>query len=420
MTNQGIPRLTKAEPRFFYGYVIVIVAFLIQMLMYGSFYSFGVFFKPLAAEFDWSRAVTSGAFSAKMLMGGIFSIVMGRLNDRLGPRIVLTVGGLFLGLGYLLMSQINALWQLYLFYAVLVAIGMSTGWVPLVSTIARWFVKSRGLTTGIVVSGVGAGTLIVPPIANWLIANYGWRTSYLLIGGVTLVVIVLAAQFLRRDPKEIGLSPYGGSEVSVKGRSEESEGLSLLMAVRNRQFWMIGVIFFCFTFCIQTIMLHIVPHTTELGISTTIAASVLAIIGGASIAGRIAMGGLADRLSNRRPLFMALVLAAIALFYLQPANQVWMFYLFAIAFGFAYGGLPALMSPIAAELFGLGSLGVILGSLGLMSTMGGAIGPVLAGHIFDTTSSYSQAFLLCAILAVIGAGLTWFLRSAKQPESTNT
>jgi MFS family permease len=184
-----------------------------MVLTWGIFSTFGVFFKPVLTEFGWTRAATSGAFSLSWIIQGLLAIVMGRVNDRLGPRIVITVCGSILGLGYLLMSQISTLWQLYLFYAVLVAIGMSGTFVPLTSTVARWFVERRGMMTGIVVAGTGIGGLIAPPVANWLISIYDWCVAYIILGSIALVVVVLVAQLLRRDPTQVGQMPYGENKI---------------------------------------------------------------------------------------------------------------------------------------------------------------------------------------------------------------
>ena len=192
------------QPKIFYGYIVVAVAFLIMMIMWGTSYSFGVFFKPLLAEFGWTRAMTSGAYSLCMLLTGLLSIGTGRLTDRFGPRVVVTGCGLFLGLGCLLVSQVSALWQLYLFYGVMIGAGLSGAVVPMVATVARWFVKRRGMMTGITISGLGMGTLVMPPITNWLISTYGWRTSYIIIGITALVLVTSAAQFMKRDPAQIG------------------------------------------------------------------------------------------------------------------------------------------------------------------------------------------------------------------------
>lgn len=398
------------SPRFFYGYVVALVSFLIKVVMWGVTYSFGVFLKPLSAEFGWSRASISGAYSLFMILHGFLCIVAGGLNDRFGPRKVMTVCGFFMGLGYLLMSQISAIWQLYLFYGVIIAIGFSGSFVPLISTVARWFVKRRGLMTGFVVSGVGVGTMIMPLMANWLITNYGWRTSYIVIGSIVLVLIMLAAQFLRRDPAQMGQLAYGEGEVKEEGLDLQGGGFSLREAIHTMQFWMVGAVFVCFDFCLESAIVHIAPHATGLGISSAIAATFLATIGGGGTVGRIMMGGAGDRIGNRLAAAVCFILMSAALFWLLGAREVWMLYLFAAVFGFAYGGFAALQSPIVAELFGMSSLGMILGSVIFIGTIGDAIGPVLTGGIFDITGSYHQAFLICAIVAIIGFILTFFLR----------
>ncbi|MFC2017287.1 MFS transporter, partial [Chloroflexota bacterium] len=369
----------NVKPKFFYGYIVVLAGFLIMMIIFGMNYSFGVFFKPLLTEFGWTRAETSGAFSLCMVLHGLLAIVTGRLNDRLGPRIVVTASAFFLGVGYLLISQISAIWQLYLFYGVMISIGMSGGFVPLVSTGARWFVKRRGLMTGIIVSGVGLGTMIMPPVANWLISSYSWRISYIVIGGIALALIILAAQFLRRDPTQMGQLPYGADEVKEEGLNLEVGGFSLREAIGTRQFWMLSVIFLCFGFFIQAIMVHIVPHAIDTGISAASAASILIIIGGLSLAGRVIMGGCGDRIGSKSAAIICFILIVIALSWVVAAKGVWMLYPFAIIFGFGYGGLVALQSLMVADLFGMRAHGVILGANAFISTIGAAIGPLLTG-----------------------------------------
>jgi len=398
------------KPKFFYGYVVVVAAFLILVVMWGTSYSFGVFFKPLLTEFGWTRAMTSGAFSLSLILMGLLSIVTGRLNDRFGPRIVTAACGFILGLGYLLMSQISAIWQLYLFYGVIIAVGVSGGFVPLLSTVSKWFVTRRGTMTGIVVSGVGVGTMVMPPLAGWFISTYGWRTSYITIGIIALVLIVLAAQFLRRDPSQIGLAPYGENEVRQESPASEARGFSLTGAIHTSQFWIVCALYFCFGIAELIIMVHIVPHAIDLGISPIIAANILAVIGGVSIAGRIIMGITSDRIGSKLTFIISFVLMSAALSWLVVAGEVWMLFLVAVVFGFGYGGMAVLMAPIIAELFGLSSHGAILGSLEFAFTIGAAVGPLLAGHTFDITGSYQLAFLGCAILGVIGIILASLLR----------
>ena len=163
--------IENKEARFFYGYIIVASAFLILVLTIGVNFTFGVFLPVLLDEFSWTRAIASGAFSLNLALTGLIGVVAGKMTDQYGPRIVVTVCGVLLGLGYLLMSQANTLWHLYLFYGVIVGIGMSISQTPLPSTIARWFVKRRGMMTGIAVTGIGVGILIMPPAVSWLPAS---------------------------------------------------------------------------------------------------------------------------------------------------------------------------------------------------------------------------------------------------------
>jgi len=407
------------KPKFFYGFVVVTAALCIVIIAHGAQYTFGIFFKPILTEFGWARAVTSGAFSLYLILWGFLSILVGRLNDSFGPRVVMTVCGFFLGLGYLLMSQISVLWQLYLFYGVIIAIGMSGAWVPLIATVPKWFVKRRGLMTGIVTSGSGIGTILLSLVASRLISAYGWRISYMIVGGGVLVLLMLAAQFLKRDPAQVGQLPYGGDEVRRESLNLQARGFSLQEAIHARQFWLVCVIFLCFGFNLYTIMVHIVPHAIELGISPITAANIIVIIGGVNATGRITIGYAGDRIGNRLSLIISAILMAAALLWVMIAKEVWMLYLFAIVFGFGYGGFAALTSPITAELFGLRSLGTIVGVVMFSFTVGGAIGPVLAGSIFDMSGSYNPAFLACAIISATGIILSSILKPITSTKETD-
>ena len=401
------------QPRIFYGYIIVAASFLVITIMWGAAYCFGVFFKPLLAEFGWTRATTSGAYSVCMIITGILSLVAGRLTDKIGPRLVITGCGLILGAGYLLMSQVSTIWQFYLFYGVIIGIGMGGSFVPMVSIVVRWFAKRRGMMVGITASGVGAGTLIMPPIANWLISAYGWRISYLIVGSVALILITLAAQFLKRDPGQIGCAPYGESALE-ENRYAQSVELSLREALGTRRLWMFGVALICFGFGFGTVMVHIVPYTTGLGISAANAATILALVGGISVGGRVVIGYASDRVGTKLALVVSFCLISAAFFWLLASRELWMFYLFAIVFGFGYGGMAALGSPVMAELFGLGSLGAIMGITLICVEWAGAVGPLVAGYIFDITGSYNLAFTIYAVLSLISLALIVRLKTTRE------
>jgi MFS family permease len=379
-------------------------------LMHGSGVTFGIFFKPIQNEFGWSRTQVSGASSLGSLLGGIFGILSGRLIDRFGPKIVIACSAIILGSGYLLMSQMQAVWQFYFIYGVIIAIGSCSGDISTLSTTARWFVGRRGIMSGIVKTGTGLGMLIMPLVANYLISRYNWRISYTIIGVLCMVGILLLSQLFRRDPGHYGLQPYGMNETETDSSKLIERGLSLQTAIATRQFWMFSTIIFLFDYCAGSILTHIAPHTLDLGLSSTIAASMISVLGAASIMGRLTFGTTGDRIGNRRALVICFFIFASALCWLQFAKEPWMLYLFTGIYGFAHGGFFALTSPLVAELFGTKSLGVIFGIILFFGAIGGAMGPTVSGFIFDKTSSYNIAFLILAIVSIAGFILSTLLR----------
>lgn len=414
MVNQEVNQPVKTKPRFFYGYIVVAVALFIMLLNYGARLTFGVFFKPMIFEFDWTRTLASGAFTLSMLVQGCVTIIMGRLNDKVGPRVVMTLCCSFLGLGFLLMSQTGYSWQLYLFYGVIIGIGMGGVFVALLSTVARWFVKRRGVMTGIVLGGLNLAALIVPPVANWLISIYDWRLAYIIMGSAVLVLGILAAQFLKRDPTKVGLLPYGYNHGKETGPASGDEGYSFKEAAGTLQFGMLVLIFFSLGYCLFSINVHIIPLVTDLGISSTTAANVLAVTGASGLIGSIVIGGMADRIGSKRANTISFILIVAAFFWLVTSTEVWMFYLFAAVFGLGAGGSAPMESTIVAELFGMKSHGSIFGVVSGGFTFGGALGPLLTGYFFDIYGNYRLAFLICAAVGTIGFVLAAALRPIKK------
>ncbi len=400
---------SSSSPGFFYGYVVAIASFIILTLIIGIYYSFGVFFKPMLADFGWTRALTSGAFSLSWITGGSFSIVIGGLNDRFGPRIMMTACSVLSALGYLLMSQINDAWQLYIFYGVIIGIG-SCVFTPAVSTIARWFVRRRTAMTGVVISGVGIGILIGSMVANQLILAYGWRTAFLIIGITLLVIATAAAQFMKSDPHHTGQPAYGEHDLATGDRHVEVPSLSLKETISTWQFWMIFLMMTCYGYCLLAVQVHLVPYLTDIGFSATIAASLVAIAGGTSIIGRIPLGILGDKIGNKKAFIVGFILLLMSLVLLLFTRDIWGLYLFAVIFGIAYGTCAVQQSPLLAALFGLRSLGLIFGVAGLGFTLGAAAGPFISGYIFDTTKSYLPAFIICIIVCALGLVLNIILK----------
>jgi MFS family permease len=395
----------------FDGYRIVAACFVIQGATIGSMFAYGVFFPALEAEFGWSRAMISGASSLGLVIMGVMAVAAGRFNDVIGPRILISVSAVCFGIGYGSMASLQAPWELFLFYGVLAGIGYSTHDVVTLSTIARWFVRRRGAMTGIAKVGTGVGQLLVPVIAASLIAAYGWRSAVFIVGAGAMLLLIVAAQFMRRDPRGAGQHPDGVAMKSSPAAAHPSEtGMSLAGAAATRQFWILCTVQLAVFFCLMTVMIHIVPHATDRGVAPAVAATLLSTIGAISIAGRLTIGALIDVLGGRRSLMICFVVLLASLALLQLAQATWMLFLFAAVYGFAHGGFFTVMSPTLAELFGTGSHGVIFGIVLFSGTIGGALGPLLAGAVFDTSGSYEVVFMILTAFCVFGLLMSIMLR----------
>ena len=401
---------SSKKSRFFYGYVIVSVSFVIMTMTFGINYSFGVFFQPLIAEFGWTRGVTSGAYSVMTFIAGFLGIFAGRLNDTFGSKIIGITAGLSLGIGFLLLSRINAIWHFYLIHSLILPVGIGSCWPGLVPSIARWFTAKRGLMTGIVASGIGFGILAIPPLADWIISHYDWRKAYMIIGILTLVLPLLLAHFLKRDPAQIGQFPYGEEGLTGIDKFQEIGGLFFKQAIYTGHFALLCGIYFCYGYCLHTVMIHIVPHAVDMGMPTASAAGILAIIGGTSIPSRIFIAGASDKIGVKPSLMMSLSLLVVSLFWVQSARKLWMLYLFGALFGTAYGGVISLQALAVADLFGLRSVGVILGTITFAYTIGAAIGPVISGYMFDIINSYRPVFWVATALATVAFVLSLLIQ----------
>jgi MFS family permease len=404
-----------AKPGLFYGYIIIITSFFIMLIFCGAFDCYGIFFDSLITEFGWSRAQTSGAMSINSIMFGLTSIPIARLCSKYSPRMVIMICGIIMGIGYLLLSRINAIWQLYLIYDVLIAIGMGA-YISLLPMATRWFTRRRSFMTGVLFSGMGLGGVIFPPIANWLISIFDWRYSFAILGAIIITGISIASQFLRREPREMGLLPFG--ETLDESRSSENlkiSGISLSKAMHTRQFWLVAALYFTFLFCQLAILTHIVIYALDLNISPARSAVIISIFGVFQIAGMNVFGFTADKCSNRLAVLLSFILTAVSFIWLLAMGKdIATLYIFAAIFGFGSGGTQMLFSPITAEIFGLRSHGVILATTSFIGSFGAALGAFSAGLIFDFTQSYTLAFFICTVLAVMAAAFTALIKPLDQ------
>ena len=395
-----------------YGWVIVGMSAGIVAARSLPLHSFGVFLKPLTMEFGWDRGALSAAISLCVIIGGSLGILSGRLNDRYGPRLLVTIGGLSTGIAFLLLSQINAIWHVYLIWGIFMSVGFGCCIIPVMTIIPRWFIKRRGIAMGITMAGASLGGIISPLLAQWLIDAYGWRYAFITLGLITIITIIPLAQFMKHSPQRVGLKPYGGDEITEDKQSHSSviEGLSFSQAIRTIRFWLFGltlaIVFFC---SMSSVTVHIVPHAIDIGIPAVTAASILSITAGIGIIGRLGIGLIFDRIGGTLVLSACIGLATLAIIWLLFAKEIWMFYMFAAVFGFTQASFITLLPVVTAELFGLASLGTILGSVVLFATLGDALGATVTGSIFDITGSYSLAFLILGAICAAAVIPSLFL-----------
>lgn len=388
----------------------IISCFSIQAVGIGIYIAFGVFFNPLMETFGWPRAVISGASSTAFFLSGIVAIYVGRLNDRIGPKVIMMVTGILMGAGLIFMAGINSVLQLYLAFGLVFGLGLSSVDVIALSTIARWFPQNRGKITGIVKVGTGAGQFFFPFLASMLISFYGWRNAYLTLGIVCIITLVLIARTLKRDPDSVTESTVSSGNERLTGNKINESGLYFSQAARTVQLWQICFVNLLVVSCLMSTLVHIVPYGRDLDIPAHQAAFVLSTIGAVSMVGRFVTGMVIDRIGSKRAMMVSLFVLIIGFSWLQIADSLWKLFVFAFIYGLAHGGFFTVASPIVAELFGTRSHGNLFGLMVCFGTTGGAGGPFLAGYLFDQGNSYSLPFGIMLVISFLSIILLAFLK----------
>jgi MFS family permease len=418
--DPAIAEDTSTQRGFFYGWIVVACTFTVLCMAYGIQFTFGVFMPFISADTGWNRGSLSFPYSLYLFVYSALGIVTGRLTDRLGPRIVLAVGGCLLGGGVMLMSRVHALWQIYIVLGLIAASGMSAAYVPCNATVVRWFTLKRGLALSITSSGASFGMFIFPPLTTALITAYGWRESYLILGLLAVFVVVACAAFVARDPEKMGLFPDGRPPPEPPSSDASldfllSEDWTLAAAKRTSAFWLLNAIFALTWLVVFMPTVHIVPFAVDLGISPFRAAMTISVIGFAGFAGRLAIGTISDHLGRVFTLAVCLILQALAFLGFTISTSLELLYLAAALFGFSYGGVTSLFPALIGDFFGRASVGVIVGFIFALAGAPAAFGPLIAGYIYNATSSYSAAFELSAALNLAALLLTFLL---KKPQRT--
>lgn len=383
--------------RVFYGWTVVTAAGLVLFMAYGTQYAFGVFFAALVEEFGWSRASVSGVFSLYAAVYSGFALMAGRLTDRWGPRTVIAIGGALLGAGLVAMSRVGVLWQPYLLYGTIGALGMSTAYVPCNATVAKWFTRRRGLAVGLASAGGSLGTLALPPVAHFLVSRLGWRWSYVVFGLAILLTLNALAVLMRRDPETVGLAPDGDRPArSAAPPGPPAPDWTIRRALRSRRFWILYGVFTATWTPVFIPLVHLVPMARGLGVPPLLAATLVSAVGAAALIGRLVMGGASDRIGRRGALAIALALQAGAFAGFAQSHALPALYASSLVFGFSYGAASTLFPATVADVFGREQTGTLAGLLFALAGPMAALGPLIAGFIYDRAGDYQLAWWLSA------------------------
>lgn len=380
-----------------------------------------MFFVPLVEEFRWSRALTAGALSFSTIVQGLLSPVTGVLVDRVGPRPVVLTGAVLLASASLLAATIQAPWQLYLYTGVLGAMGLvALGWVPMGVLLSRWFSERRGRAVGIAFSGMGVGIFVVGPLAQWLIAQVGWRAASATLGAGALLVLVPLVYLGARDPDANGqrapqlASFHARREDAARERGPRlGPDPTLRAALRTREFWALWAAYFFTPLAVFPVATHQVAFAIDLGFAPMLAATVFGLMGLMSSLGRPAFGIAADRFGG--PLsatvsFGCTAAGAFALLALEASPGAAWLVAYAVLFGLGFGARGPIITAMASDRFGGRRFGAIYGALNLGNGIGAAVGPWFGGVVHDASGSYRIAFLSSVLFSALASACFWAAR----------
>ncbi len=374
------------------AWLVVAATFLATFTVFGVVYSFGAFFTSMADDFGSGKGATALMFSITTAWYFTLGLLSGRIADRLGPRPVIVAGAVALGVGLLATSRVSSIWLGYVTYGVGVGTAVACAYVPMVATVGGWFARRRTAALGVSVAGIGMGTLVMAPVSESLIDHYGWRTAYvvLAVGGSGL--LLLASLGARRPPFATHQAPA-----------------SIRPVVRDRGFVVVYVASVLVSLALFVPFVFIKDYAEDHGIGSGTAATLVGIIGGASVAGRLGLGALGSRFAAVRVMQASfIIMAASFVLWLVAGSNLVLLFAFAVVMGVGYGGFIALAPAVVASLYGTRDLGAILGALYTAAAIGGLIGPPVAGVVIDNVS-YGAAIVLAMVLTAAASGVLLML-----------
>jgi MFS family permease len=390
-------------------WLIVAALFVVTYGVSTPLAAYGVFLPVLAEEFQWSRGAISSALSLNLLLGGVTGLGIGALADRHGPRVMLVLTVALAGAAFAMVGTLGALWQLYLLVGVVGGVGMSSFYLLSAATVMHWFEEHRGLALGLVLVGFNVGYMSAGPLAAWLIAKIGWRAAYALIGGGSGLVTTVVALTVRmpRGPE----APRRGDVPRGERAFAGAPSVTLGQALADPRQWCFNVAWLLLGGLSLMISVHVVPFARDQGIGLAGASLALSAYGVGAVIGRIAAGATSDRIGNGTTLrtgYLCQIAALLALVWV-PSREALLVSL--VVFGVGFAATDTVIAKVVPDVFGVRALGAIMGVLTFGWRCGAALGPALAGFLYDATGSYTLPFGAAPIAVAVSWGLFAFATS---------
>ena len=399
-------------PKIYYGWIMLFAIALMSFASSGSRFSFGVFVIPMSQELNWGRDQLALAASLNLILAGLLRPVVGILADRMGSKIIAITGVALGGTALLLTSFARELWQFYLAYGILLAIGYSfTSQVTITTLVGRWFVKRRSLAMSIGSTGTSLGELITVPLAMLAVLTVGWENAFRVIAGFMIfVVLPVGALLLYNRPSDKGLEPYGFVPGESAARRGQGAALTLRQASRTGDFWRLSLGFFVCGFTMSFASTHFVPFAMDMGFEQMAAANALGMVGAFALGGGLTTGFLGDRFPRKNVLATVYLLRGLAFAILLQARDLPTLYLGSFVLGISWTSTGALTSAISADKFGLKNLGTIYGTMFTIMPIGTGVGAYLAGLIYELRHGYELSLIMSALAGLIAAVVVFGVR----------
>ncbi len=405
--------------KLFYGWYVLAGCFLILVLEGGVRFSFGILISPLASEFSWNRGLITLAFTTNMLVFGFCQLIAGKFLDRFGPRVLFSISALIVTLGMILTAQTKSLFDLYFYYGIMTAVGVSGITIGVVSsTLSRWFRTMRGWVSGIAISGTALGQFLIIPAIAFLMGRYGWRTAWAVAGlFVSILIVPIALIVLRRDPSDAGFQPSrsGRGALQKPEHDPDVRQVDVVQIVRSRNFIAVGVTYFMCGFQDFLYVTQLIPFALDKGLSNQEASNLQGLAGLMSVPGLLFFSFLSEKIGRKIPLSLTFVPRLLSFALLLWSTEKPFIYIYAALFGFTLLASAPLASAIIGDLYGFKNIGTLTGTVFWIHHVGGSLGAYTGGLAYDLLGSYQPAFAFVLFLALMSVLASLLILEKRSP-----